>query len=207
MSVAVNRIASPEERRESPELGLDDKRGTAGMWLFILTEASLFIMLFFSYFYLVVNGMRKTVEEAPRLHLALPMLGILLVSSAVLYLGERHVKRGNYGRGRILLLMTILIGLFFLLLQYFEYREHLKTLSPFTNSYGSVFYTITSFHAAHLVLGLLILGYALILPRLEPAEWPPYRPYHNAALYWHFVDLVWIFIVAILYVAPNIWGI
>jgi cytochrome c oxidase subunit III len=207
MSVAVNHIAPPEERREPLELGLDDKRGTAGMWLFMLTEASLFIMLFFSYFYLVVNGTRKTAGEAPKLNLALPMLGILLVSSAVLHLGERHVKRGNYGRGRILLLMTILIGLFFLLLQYFEYRERLKTLSPFSNAYGSVFYTITSFHAAHLILGLLILGYALILPRLGPAEWSPYRPYHNAALYWHFVDLVWIFIVAILYVAPNVWGI
>jgi heme/copper-type cytochrome/quinol oxidase subunit 3 len=207
MSMAVNHIAPPEERREPTELGLDDKRGTAGMWLFMLTEASLFIMLFFSYFYLVVNGTRKTVEEAPKLHFALPMLGLLLVSSAVLHLGERHVKRGNYGRGRILLVMTILIGLFFLLLQYFEYREHLKTLSPLANVYGSVFYTITSFHAAHLILGLLILGYALILPRFEPAEWPPHRPYHNAALYWHFVDLVWIFIVAILYVAPNVWGI
>lgn len=206
MSAAVNNVAPPEARREPRDLGLDHERGTAGMWLFMLTEASLFIMLFFSYFYLVVNGTRKTVGEAPKLHFALPMLGILLISSAVLYLGERHVKRGNYGRGRVFLLMTILIGLFFLLLQYFEYREHLKTLTPWTNTYGSVFYTITSFHAAHLTLGLLILGFALILPRFEPAEWPPYRPYHNAALYWHFVDLVWIFIVAILYVAPNIWG-
>jgi heme/copper-type cytochrome/quinol oxidase subunit 3 len=101
----------------------------------------------------------------------------------------------------------MLIGLFFLLLQYFEYRERLKILTPQSSVYGSIFYTITSFHAAHLILGLLLLGYALILPRFEPAERPPYRPYHNAALYWHFVDFVWIFIVAILYVAPNVWGI
>src|SRR5262249_16721225 len=161
----------------------------------------------FSYFYLVVNGARKTVAEAPKLHLVLPMLGALLVSSAVLHWGERHVKRRNYARGRVLLLTTILIGLFFLLLQYFEYREHLKTLTPLTSVYGLFFYTLTSFHAAHLILGLLLPGYALTLPRLEPAEQPPYRPYHNAAIYWHFVDLVWIFIVAILYVAPNIWGI
>jgi cytochrome c oxidase subunit I len=207
VSVTGAIATAPEERREPPEIGLDNKRGTAGMWLFMLTEAALFIMLFFSYFYLVVNGTRKTVEEAPRLHFALPMLGVLLISSAVLHLGERHVKRRNYGRGRILLLTTILIGLFFLLLQYFEYRERLKILTPQTSVYGSIFYTITSFHAAHLILGLLLLGYALILPRFEPAERPPYRPYHNAALYWHFVDFVWIFIVAILYVAPNVWWI
>jgi heme/copper-type cytochrome/quinol oxidase subunit 3 len=41
--------------------------------------------------------------------------------------------------------------------------------------------------------------------RWEPAQHPPHRPYHNAAMYWHFVDIVWVFIVAILYVAPNIY--
>ena len=118
-------------------------------------------------------------------------------------MGEKQIKRRNYGRGRILLLMTILIGMVFLALQFFEHRERLKTLSPQTNAYGSIFYTITGFHTAHLIFGLMMLANALILPRLEPCERPPYRPIHNAALYWYFVNIIWVFVVAILYVAPN----
>jgi len=207
MSVALEEIAQTEPRREPLALPLDNRRGTAGMWFFILTEAALFIMLFFSYFYLVVNGTRRTVEAPPKLHYALPMLGILLVSSAVLFWGERAIKQRNYLFARVLLLVTILIGVVFLGLQYFEYREHLRTLTPWTDSYGSLFYTLTSFHALHLLIGLLILTYVLLLPSYEPADRPPFRPYHNGALYWHFVDVVWLFIVAILYVAPNLWGI
>ena len=57
--------------------------------------------------------MQRFVEKPPKLHFALPMLGALLISSAVLYWGEKQVKRRNYGRGRILLLMTILMGMVF----------------------------------------------------------------------------------------------
>ena len=52
-------------------------------------------------------------------------------------------------------------------------------------------------------LGLLMLAYVVPLP-LGRVERPPHRPLHNAALYWHFVDLVWIVIVALIYVAPNL---
>ncbi|MBW3671692.1 MAG: cytochrome c oxidase subunit 3 [Acidobacteria bacterium] len=101
-------------------------------------------------------------------------------------------------------LITLILGIVFIALQVLEYRNHLQHLKPTSNAYGSIFYTITSFHAAHLILGMIMLGYVLILPRLEPAQRPPHRPYHNAALYWHFVDVVWILIVALLYVTPNL---
>jgi heme/copper-type cytochrome/quinol oxidase subunit 3 len=80
----------------------------------------------------------------------------------------------------------------------------MQDVLPQSDAYGSIFYTITTFHVAHLCLGLCMLIFAMVMPKLEPRQWPPYKPYHNAALYWHFVDLVWVFIVALLYVAPNI---
>jgi heme/copper-type cytochrome/quinol oxidase subunit 3 len=91
-----------------------------------------------------------------------------------------------------------------MVIQFFEYREHLKTLLPTSNAYGSIFYTITSFHAAHLTLGMLMLLYVLFLPEIGSGQKPPHRPLANAALYWHFVDVVWVFVVAILYVGPAI---
>lgn len=204
MNVAIDNAAPPAERREPFVAGVDDRRGSAGMLLFIMSEASLFAVLFFAYFYVTRADAQRFVEQPPKLRFAFVMLALLLISSAVLYRGEKQIKRRNYSRGRFLLLTTILIGAAFLLLQIFEYRERLLTLSPRTNAYGSIFYTITSFHAAHLIFGLMLLSYTLFLPRLEPTERSPYRPFHNAALYWHFVDFVWVFIVAILYVAPNV---
>ena len=80
----------------------------------------------------------------------------------------------------------------------------MKEIQPSTDAYGSIFYAITSLHAAHLMLGPLVLGYVLLLPRIGPNEKPPHHPLKNAAMYWHFVDAVWVAIVAILYVMPNL---
>jgi heme/copper-type cytochrome/quinol oxidase subunit 3 len=186
-----------------PPLPLDDRRGSLGMLLFIATEAFLFLMLFFAYYYLGADAPRWPAAEPPKLRFALPMLAILAGSSLVLHWGERQLRDGAHFVARVAVLITIAIGAAFLILQSLEYREHLRTLTPRTNAYGSIFYTLTSFHAAHLVLGICMLAYVLLLP-LGRVDRPPHRPLHNAALYWHFVDLVWICIVALLYLAPNV---
>lgn len=186
-------------------LPLDDTRGVGGMLLFILTEASLFVMLFFSYFYLSRGQPEWPVGAAPKLHWVVPMLVILLASSVVLYWGEHALKKtGSEDRARLAVWATVGLGALFLLLQFFEYRESLMTHRPTESAYASIFYTITSFHALHLVLGLLILGYVLWLPKIHELDRSPHRPLESASLYWHFVDLVWVFIVALLYVRPNL---
>lgn len=182
---------------------IDDHRGTYGMMLFITTEAFLFIMLFTSYFYLAQDTWRWLSEKPPHLHYVLPMLAILLGSSGVAYWGEKGVNARKYGRGKLALIITILMGLLFLLLSVFDYKEHWQDVTPQTNAYGSIFYTIVTLHVAHVIVGLLMLSYVLLLPRWEPVTRPPFRPYHNATMYWHFVDFVWVFIVFFLYAAPN----
>ena len=181
----------------------EERVGTDAMLLFILTEAMLFLMLFFTYVYLAQWNPRWPLDEPPKLTLALCMLGILWTSSAVLYWGERRAKAGAIGAARGALAATIALGVAFLVLQAFEYADHLKHLTPATDAYGSIFYTITSLHGAHVVLGLLMLCYVLLLPRIEHAPRPPHRALHNASLYWHFVDAVWGIIVVVLYLTPN----
>lgn len=183
---------------------IDVRRGSWAMGMFILTEASLFAMLFFSYYYLGHVSRGPWPSEPPKLTLALVMLLVLLGSSAVLHAGELAEQAGRTGRARFAVAITVVMGVGFLVLQTLEYREHLKTLTPTTDAYGSIFYTITSLHGAHLVLGLLMLVYVLVLPEIGPAQKPPHRSLHNASLYWHFVDFVWLIIVALLYVAPNL---
>ena len=194
----------PETERRPQIAALDDRRGSWGMALTITTEAALFLCLFFAYFYLAKGGWRWLAEEAPKLTLAFIMLGVLLTSSGVLFWGEKQLKAGHDGAARASLVITILMGLGFLVLSAFDYKGHLEKVKPTSDAYGSIFYTITTFHVAHLIVGLIMLAYVLVLPRLEHVDRPPHRPFHNASLYWHFVDTIWIFIVAFLYVSPNI---
>jgi cytochrome c oxidase subunit III len=187
----------------------DDRRGTGGMTLFIVTEAALFVMLFFAYFYLGRDESRWPLDEPPKLKLSSIMLAVLLTSSVVLHLGEHLAKQGKHALARLAISATVALGVAFLVLQFFEYKDHLRTLLPTTDAYGSIFYTITSLHALHLMLGICMLAYVLVLPHLEHTDRSPYRALHNASLYWHFVDVVWIVIMTLLYYLPNVqraWG-
>jgi heme/copper-type cytochrome/quinol oxidase subunit 3 len=176
------------------------------MALFITMEVMLFVMLFIAYYYTKKGNDRWHNTEPPALHYSLPMLGILAISSGVLYWGEESVKKGEYTKAKLGLIGTIGLGIVFLVLTYYEYKEHLAHVTPRTNAYGTTFYTITSLHGIHLVFGLFMLSWVLIMPRWEPALLTPHRPYHNAAMYWHFVDTMWLFIVILLYVIPNIYN-
>jgi heme/copper-type cytochrome/quinol oxidase subunit 3 len=191
-----------EARRSIPRTVITD-RGTWAMAMFIATEATLFVCLFFAYYYL---GHVHEVwpPEPPEWKMAVVMLVVLLTSSAVLHWGETRLRRGLTAQARAATAVTVLIGMLFLGLQVVEYRHHLETLQPTSDAYGSIFYTITSIHAAHLLLGLMMLGFVLALPEIGEAAKPPHRALHNASLYWHFVDAVWLIIVVLLYVMPNL---
>jgi heme/copper-type cytochrome/quinol oxidase subunit 3 len=187
---------------ERPELALDPSRGTLGMRLFILTEALLFVLLFFTYFYLA-RGPQPWPSVMPKLTLALLMLLLLLTSSGLLWLAEHELRRGRHSEARAAVIATIALGCGFLVLQFLEYRERLRSLRPTSDAYGSIFYALTGLHGVHVMLGLAMLAFVALLPDLEGVH-PPHRPLHNASLYWHFVDAVWVLIVCVVYVLPNV---
>jgi cytochrome c oxidase subunit I len=199
----------PEKQPEPPPIddilrgALDVKRGSFGMKWFIGTEAMLFVGLFFAYYYLGTLQPHWPLSKPPKLTFALVMLGILLASSIVLHWGETREKLGKDVQARVAIALTLVLGAVFVVVQMAEYHVHLREMLPQEDSYASIFFTITSFHAAHLLVGLAMLGYVLFQPSLDPDR-PPHKPLHAAALYWHFVDVVWVVIVALLYVVPNL---
>ena len=168
------------------------------LW-FIATEAMLFVMLFFSYFYLWHFSMQW--GEPPKLALALVMLGVLLLSSVILGWGELAVRKGREGLGRASIAVTIVLGLVFLAIQSMEYRERLRIVRPTDDAYGSIFYAITGLHGLHVALGVLMLAYVLIQPRIGANDRPPHHPMKKAALYWHFLAGLWL----CLFVALLFW--
>jgi heme/copper-type cytochrome/quinol oxidase subunit 3 len=197
-------IAPPQTKLTT--LPLDQRRGMDAMWAVIATEVMLFVCMFGSYYYLGANKNRWAIDEPPVITYALVLLVILLSSSVVLHWGERQVIAERYGAARFALWATVIIGLVFLTIQCFEYISHWKKLAPYSDSYGSIFYAITTLHAAHVVAGLLMLAFVGILPRFGESRRSPHNAYQTVALYWHFVDAVWILIVLMLYVIPHFQG-
>jgi cytochrome c oxidase subunit III len=203
----VNSVAPVTVRRVSLNtLPIDQQRGWHAMWCVIATEFMLFVCMFGSYYYLGANRNWKNTETPPHLAYAFILLAILGLSSVVLGWGERQVKIGAFGAARAALWITVGMGLVFVVLQCFEYIDHWKTLAPYSDSYGSIFYAITTLHAVHVIAGLLMLSYVGVLPRYGKTRGTPHRVYSTVALYWHFVDFVWVLVVALLYVAPNLQG-
>jgi heme/copper-type cytochrome/quinol oxidase subunit 3 len=177
---------------------------TWGMLLFIVNEATLFMSLIGSYAFLGVSNTSWPPSGVAKPSLSLPLIMTLalLSSSVVLAVADRSRKRGNRRRYRAGVVGTALLGVTFLALQGKEYADKLMTLRPSQNSYGSLFYTITGLHGAHVAFGLLFLMWALARDAKD-ATGTSIVGLRNASMYWHFVDGVWLAILTTLYLSPR----
>lgn len=182
------------------------KKDIWGMGLFIGTEAMLFAMFFFAYLYLAATDAEWPPHEAPALKLPLVLLVILLFSSATAFWAQRGIEADRPHQLQLGLLLTLLLGVAFFSVQFIEYRQHLHTLTPQEGAYGSVFYTITSFHLAHVILGFLMLVYLLARAVAGHFSAERHLAVKNVVLYWHFVDAVWVIVVLLLYLSPQFYG-
>jgi heme/copper-type cytochrome/quinol oxidase subunit 3 len=119
-----------------------------------------------------------------------------------MYLAESGIRRGNGTRLRVGLLLTLLLGVVFLTVQEIEYGE--KHFTPTSHAYGSLFFTITGFHGAHVAVGLLMI--AVVAVRAFLGHFGPGRheAVTNVSWYWHFVDVVWLTVFTSLYLAPYL---
>jgi heme/copper-type cytochrome/quinol oxidase subunit 3 len=176
--------------------------GRWGMIWVVATEASFFAYLLFSYFYLA--SMARGVwppDGVPELKLSLPNTVILLVSSGTMWWAESSIRKGRAAALRIGLVITFVLGCIFLAIQGIEYSH--KHFTPQTDAYGSLFYTITGFHGAHVAVGLLMIAVVGIRAFLGHFDRGRHLAVSNVALYWHFVDAVWLAVFTTLYLTPR----
>jgi heme/copper-type cytochrome/quinol oxidase subunit 3 len=175
------------------------------MTLFLINEGTLFACLVSSYFYLALANPTwpPAGVEKPSLPIPAVMTALLLSSSGVLAIAERGFAAGRRLRYRIGVLVTVALGVAFLVLQGVEYADKLQRLGPSQNSYASLFFTITGLHGAHVAFGLLFLLWALLRETRNTARPPKSLAISNASWYWHFVDGVWLVIVTSLYLSPR----
>ncbi|HEY8259351.1 MAG TPA: cytochrome c oxidase subunit 3 [Gemmatimonadales bacterium] len=189
--------------RPVPPLATGREPAWWGMTLLIATEAALFAYLLFSYFY--VGSMARggwPPGRPPELTLTLPNTFVLLASSVTMWWAESGIRGGNTRRLTLGLAVTIVLGAAFLAIQGVEYSH--ARFTPRTDAHGSLFYIVTGFHGAHVLVGLLIL--AFVLARALRGHFRPDRrvAVTVAGMYWHFVDLVWLAVFTSLYLAPRL---
>jgi heme/copper-type cytochrome/quinol oxidase subunit 3 len=200
MSVASHAAPYPH----GGEMSGSHSTGWWGMLLLIATEATLFACLLFSYFYVrsALSTWPPGGIDKPDLTLPLPMTGLLLLSSVAVWWGERGIRRGNLGHLMLGLALGFLLGGSFLGLQAIEYSH--KTFSLQTNVYGSLFFTITGFHGLHVLVGLIMSAVVQVRAWLGHFDARRHLAVQNFGLYWHFVDVVWLFVFASLYLSPHV---
>jgi len=171
------------------------------MVLVIATEAMLFAYLLFGYFYLASSATGPWPPSGrPSLSLALPNTGILLASSVCIWWAERGIRAGSARRLVVGLVATLALGLTFVSIQAVEYSRESFRLS--TNAYSSVFYTVTGLHGAHVLVGLLMVAVTLIRTLKGHFSAERHLAVTNTAMYWHFVDAVWLVVFVSLYASP-----
>ena len=175
--------------------------GKLGMWLFLASEVMFFTGLIGAYIVLRMGHPSWPGSEG---HLCVPIgtfnTLVLICSSTTIVMALAASQRAALWPLRGWLLATILLGSVFLVIKGFEYSAKLTHhILPSTNIFWSCYYTLTGFHALH-VLGGIVFNSLMLACTTHTARWALRR--HRlelAGLYWHFVDIVWIFLFPLLY--------
>jgi len=175
-----------------------------GVWTFLATEVLLFGALFTAYtvFRLKYPGLFHAEHEKLNRVLGAVNTVVLITSSLTVALGIDAVKKGKTRLLTRYFGATILLAGVFLCVKYVEYAEKFHHgLFPSTNIFFSLYYMMTGIHGIHVLIGMGVLGWVVALARRGRLSEAYYTPAEMSGLYWHFVDLVWIYLFPLLYLA------
>ena len=189
-----------------------------GMWIFLATEIMFFGGLFAAY--TVYRAMHPAAFEAASRHLDIVLgainTGVLLTSSLTMALAVRCAQIGKRWNVVVFLTVTMLLGIAFLCIKGLEYHQkytgHLVPGASFSfagphsreaEMFFYLYFAMTGLHAIHMIVGIGVVGVITILAargRFTPTY---YTPLEVTGLYWHFVDIVWIFLFPLLYLIGS----
>ncbi len=179
-----------------------------GIILFITSEVLFFFSFFWAFFFVGINSRVWLGSYWPPLRiltfnpLQIPLLNtLILLSSGVTVTWSHHrILNNNFKQAKKRLLYTIFLGIYFTALQRFEYWEASFRISD--SRYGSCFYLMTGFHGFHVIIGTIFLLACYLRLRSYHFSFSHHFRFEAAAWYWHFVDVVWLF----LYISVYWWG-
>ena len=176
------------------------------MKLVIGTEAIFFLCLIVAYLYFWRSAhFQKEVAD----HLEIKTTGLftffLIFSSFTFWRAEKSYHRENPNGVKIWLIVTILLGAIFLVGQGHEYYKLVnQDVLISKNEFGSSFYTLTGFHGLHVLIGLIVLVIVLLLILNGYLQKRNSTVLSTVGIYWHFVDVVWLFVFSTIYILPRL---
>ena len=189
-----------------PDTGLYN--GKLGIWLFLASEVMLFGALFSTYILLRTAAPEWPPAGTPELNVALAMINtfVLIASSVTMVMCWASLKMNRFKDYQRFLAMTIGLALVFLVIKGFEYGAKFGHGNyPSQNTFLAIYFTLTGLHGLHVLGGVVVLGYFLG-PGKKMWKTDPERLTNRievTGLYWHFVDLVWIFLFPVLYLLTD----
>jgi cytochrome c oxidase subunit 3 len=187
---------------------------TLGMWVFLVTEIMFFGGMFMAYILYRVLYPEAWVLGSHHLNVSLGALntGVLICSSLTMALAVRSAQVSSRKGQIVNLVLTILFGCTFLVVKYFEYKEkfehHLVPGPHFDMAlpqaaqqqlFFSLYFMLTGIHALHMIVGIGLMLVILAMAIRGKFSASYYTPVEISGLYWHFVDIVWIFLFPLLY--------
>lgn len=183
-----------------------------GMWIFLYSEILLFgglFVLYAVYFHRYPDDFGEGGKELDRVIGALNTL-VLLISSATVAASITAIQRGKKNQAIGFLVFSVLCGVVFLINKYFEWgakfhhdlypnSETLLSGDPGVSIFFSLYYTITGLHGVHVIIGMVLLSISIVLIMRNKVTAERFSMLDNSGLYWHLVDLIWIFVFPLFY--------
>ncbi len=185
-----------------------------GMWLFLATEILLFAGLFViyaNYRFLFPEAFALASREL-NLQMGTVNTLVLITSSFTAAMAVHYAKEGKNKQVVLMFVLTILMALGFLVIKYFEYAHkiHVGQLPgpyyryegiqlPGAPMYFTIYFLSTGLHAFHVIVGMIVLGWVTLKAMRNQFSYHNYTAVELGSMYWHLVDLVWIFLFPMLY--------
>jgi heme/copper-type cytochrome/quinol oxidase subunit 3 len=182
-----------------PDSGLTN--GKLGIWLFLASEVMLFGALFSTYI-ILRSGAVEWPHGELNVWLGAVNTVILICSSVTMVMAWAQLKMKNFAKSRLFLITTFVLAGVFLVNKYFEYADHFRRgEGPWHSTFLAIYFTLTGLHGLHIIGGMIVMAYFIGpgagLWKRNPDQFANRIEY--TGLYWHFVDLVWIFLFPVLY--------
>ena len=182
-----------------PDTGLHNCK--LGIWLFLASEVMLFGALFSTYIILRTGAVEWPHGEL-NVWLGMANTFILIGSSVTMVMAWASLKLNDFPKHRLYLIGTFVLAGIFLVNKYFEYADHLtRGEGPWRSTFLAIYFTMTGLHGLHIVGGMIVMAYfagpGAKMWKTRPDQFA--NRIEATGLYWHFVDLVWIFLFPVLY--------
>jgi cytochrome c oxidase subunit III len=190
----------------------DDVSSKMGMWLFLFTEVLLFGGLFLVYMIYRFMYHADFMTASHELNVLIGTINtiVLLTSSMTVAMSITAMQKGDVRLSRRLILLTIVAALIFLVNKYFEWSakfehglfpgmEHYNTLPNGERLFFFLYFFMTGLHALHVIVGGAFLLFVVRAIKKNKVNQDRYMLLENAGLYWHLVDLIWIYLFPLFY--------